>query len=192
MASGVRRALIVLAVIAPVWFTARAANLEGVDVPDTQQVDGKTLQLNGYGMRNYALIVHVYVAALYLEHPGTDAAAILASPETKLLSVTFLRNIDADSARKAWRDGLDNNCRSPCILNPDDLADFLAQVPAMRAGDNFSLVFTASGATVSVNGDHIGMVSHRPFAEAMLATFLGPRPASPTLRQDLLAGGAKP
>ncbi len=178
--------LLLVLVLVPV---ARAIEFEGVQVPETQQVGGKTLHLNGYGLRTYSILrVRIYVAALYLEHLNSDARAILASPETKLMSVTFVRDIDVDAARKSWRDGLVNNCQPPCQLDPHDLSEFLASVPAMRAGENFSLLFTREGATISANGQHIGSVSHPAFAEAILATFLGPKPASPELESALLTG----
>lgn len=180
------RALAV-AVIVSVGFAARAAELDGVPVPDTLSVDGKTLQLNGFGLRTYSLLrLHVYVVALYLEHPSADPDAILRSPETKLLTVKFRRSVSADSARNAWRDGLANNCQPPCRLDAGDVAQFLGQMPAMRAGDGYSLLFGPEGATVTLNGQAIGTVAHVQFAEAMLATFLGPRPASRRLKRELL------
>ena len=175
---------------------AHAAALDGVDVPNTVQMNGKTLLLNGYGLRTYSFLsIHIYVAALYLEHLSSDPEAILRSPETKLLSVTFKHDVSVDAARNAWRTGLANNCEPPCHLDPDEVEKFLAVVPGMQSGDSFSLVFTPQGATVTVNGQLVGTVSHPQLAEAMLATFLGPKPASPELKQELLAGqpgGTKP
>jgi Chalcone isomerase-like len=182
-------ALILVSIVVPVWRVAYAAELDGVQLPETVQVDGKTLQLNGYGLRTYSFLeIHVYVASLYLEHTSTDPEAILRSPETKLLTVSFQRGVSADRARDAWRQGFENNCLAPCHLDPQDVERFLAEVPAMREGDNFSMLFTRNGATVSVNGKLIGTVSQPRFAEAMLATFLGPNPASPSLKQELLRG----
>jgi hypothetical protein len=181
------RALFVVAVVVPVWFAVRAAELDGVQLPDTLQADGKTLQLNGFGLRTYSLLrLHIYVAALYLEHPSTDPEAIIRSPETKLLTVRFVRSVSANEARSAWRDGLKNNCQPPCHLDPEDVARFLAGMRAMQAGDSYFLLFTQQGATVTVNGQQIGTISQRQFAEAMLATFLGLRPASPRLKRELL------
>jgi hypothetical protein len=169
--------------------TARAAELDGVQLPDTSQVEGKTLHLNGFGLRTYSLLrIHIYVVGLYLERLSTDADEILASPETKLLNIRFEHNVSADDAREAWRKGLENNCRAPCHLDPEDVAKFLASVPAMHVGDNYSLLFTQNGATVTVNGHQIGVISQPLFAEAMLATFLGPAPASLALKQELLRG----
>lgn len=178
-----------MAVVMLFWCVAQAAELAGVQVPDTFQVDGRTLYLNGFGLRTYSILgVHIYVAALYLEHMSTDAGEIIGSPETKLLTVKFVRSITADEARKAWAEGLENNCTAPCRLDPEDVERFLAAMPAMHVGDDYFLVFTPNGATVTASGQLIATITKRPFARAMLATFLGPKPASPKLKQELLSG----
>jgi Chalcone isomerase-like len=184
-----RRALIICAIIAPVWFVAQAAEFDGVQLPDTIEAGGKTLKLNGFGRRTYSFLgIHVYVASLYLEQLSSNPEQIMHSPETKLLTVRFERSVSAEDARKAWRDGFANNCQAPCHLDPEDVERFLAEVPAMREGDVFSLLFRQHGATVTVGGQQIGVIAKPQFAEAMLATFLGPRPASPRLKQELLGG----
>jgi hypothetical protein len=171
----------------PRLIAARPAELDGVQLPDTLQVDGKTLHLNGYGLRTYSILgIHIYVASLYLEHLSTIPEEILRSPETKLLLVRFERSVSADQARKAWNDGLVNNRKSPCQLDPKDVEQFLADIPAMHTGDNFSLLFNQHSATVTVGRQQIGTISSPQFAEAMLATFLGPNPASPRFKQELL------
>ena len=178
-----------LTIIVPVRLVARAAEIDGVQLPESVQVDGKTLQLNGYGLRTYSFLgIHIYIASLYLEHLSTDPEAILRSPQTKLLMVRFERTVSADRAREAWRHGLENNCLAPCYLDPQDVERFLAEVPAMHEGDNFSLLFTQNGARVTVNGKLIGTISQPQFAAAMLATFLGPKPGAPSLKQELLKG----
>jgi hypothetical protein len=76
--------------IMPGGFVAHPAELDGVQVPDALQVDGRTLHLNGYGLRTYSILgIHIYVASLYLEHLSTSAEEIIRSPETKLLLVRF-------------------------------------------------------------------------------------------------------
>ena len=96
------RALILLAMIIPGRFTAHPAELDGMQLPDALQVDGKTLHLNGYGLRTYSILgIHIYVASLYLEHLSTSAEEIIRSPETKLLLVRFERSLSVDQARKA-------------------------------------------------------------------------------------------
>jgi Chalcone isomerase-like len=146
------------------WLVAHAAELDGVQFPETQLVDGKTLHLNGYGLRAYSILgIHIYVAGLYVERLSTDPVEIIRSSETKLVTVRFERNVSADDARNAWRDSLANNCLNPCHLAPEDVLRFLAMVPAMHKGDSYALLFTQSGATVTVNGQQIGTLSQRQF-----------------------------
>ena len=167
----------------------RAADVGGVQVPDIEQVNGKSLHLNGAGRRTYSFLeIHIYVASLYLEHPSADPDQIIRSPETKLLEVTFERDIGAEDARSSWRIGFANNCLVPCHLPPAETDAFIAGVPAMHKGDRFRLLFQQNKATITVNDQPIGMVTDPQLADAILATFLGPKPASPSLRQALLTG----
>ncbi len=177
-----------LALLATLPFAAAHAFVyDGVQLPNDVQANGKTLLLNGYGLRTYSVFgIHIYVVALYVEHPSTDAQAILRSPDTKLLTVKFEHDVGAEEARKAWRTGLTNNCIAPCQLDPAIMEKFLSLVPAMHDGDSWDLLFTPQGATVTVSGRLVGTVDNAMFAQAMLASFLGPRPASSQLKEDLL------
>ena len=67
-----------------------AASVDGVRIPDTVTVGDKTLKLNGAGVRK-KMIVRVYVLGLYLENPSKDAAAIIASNETKSMRLRMMR-----------------------------------------------------------------------------------------------------
>ena len=174
---------------APPFARAGSVQVDGVTLPDAMQVAGVTLRLNGFGLRTFSLLrIHIYVAALYLQHPSDNPDAILQSPETKLLTVVFRNNVSAAEGRRAWRRALADNCQPPCQLDPHDLDEFLADIPAMHSGETFDIVFTEQGATVSADGRTIGVVPRPGFATAMLAAFLGPRPTSPALKTDLLRG----
>jgi Chalcone isomerase-like len=171
---------------------AWAATLDGVPVPETVEADGKTLHLNGFGLRTYSILrFHIYVAALYLEHPSADPNAILNSPGTKLLTVSFLHDVSAERARRSWQDGLKQNYLPPsCTLDANEVATFLAHVPAMRAGERFALLFDAHGAEIEMDDQPFGVIPRPEFAEAMLATFLGPNPGSHRLKRELLTRSA--
>ena len=171
--------------------TASAAELGGIQFPNSVQAEGKTLVLNGIGQRVYSILrVPIYVAGLYLQHPSRDANAILTSSQVKLLLIKFQRDISAERARAAWRTGFDNNCVAPCHLDPDSVARFLAAIPEIRAGDVYTFLFAPDGARVYANNRPLGVIPRPQFAQAMLATFLGPRPASVPLKEALLRGHA--
>jgi chalcone isomerase-like protein len=167
--------------------SAFAAELDGVAMPDTRAVHGIQMRLNGIGLRSFSILgIPIYVAGLYLERYSNDQNAVLHSQEMKLLDIRFLRDVDAEDARKAWQDGFNQNCVAPCYLNPGDIQRFLAAVPSMHKGDETTLLFTAKGLEAKFNGQSMGEIADRNFAEAMLATFIGPKPPTPQLKRALL------
>jgi hypothetical protein len=186
-----RGMILAVAAVAPLS-AVNAADLDGVTMPDMRVVDGTPMRLNGIGLRTYSILgIHVYVAGLYLERRGDNSDSILHSLERKLLDVRFLRDVDAETARKAWRVGFENNCRPPsCHLDPGDVQRFLMEVPPVHRGDESTLVFSSKGVAITFNGRPLGAIADPHFAETMLATFIGPVPPTARLKRELL--GAQP
>jgi hypothetical protein len=175
------------------WFAltamAGAAELDGVIMPDTQDVGGYHLVLNGLGLRTYSILrVHVYVAGLYLERRSADPNAILSSSQPKLLRFVFVRDVDAEDARTSWREALDRNCPAPCRLPADSVARFLAAIPSVHNGDTNTLLFTVRGVEFFINGRSVGQIANPDFKHVILSTFIGPRPTSTEVKEGLLGG----
>lgn len=184
----IRRLILAIVVVLPLS-AARAAQLDGVWMPDARVVNGTPMVLNGMGLRTYSFLgIRIYVAGLYLEQRSNNSQMILHSRKMKLLDIRFLRDVDAANARRAWRNGFADNCKAPCYLDPNDVARFLAAVPAVRRGDDSRLLFTANGVRVTLNGRLFGQVSDPHFAEMILATFIGPEPPTARLKRGLLGG----
>src|SRR5258705_1058975 len=91
---------------------AAAGQLEGVKLPDQVTVSGRTLVLNGLGLREATvLMVNVYVAGLYLETKSSDPEQILRPDQPKQLVIRFVRSLGKEELVDALTDGFDNN---PC------------------------------------------------------------------------------
>jgi Chalcone isomerase-like len=181
------RGLILAATASVALSVAHAADLEGVSLPDTRVVDGMQMRLNGIGLRTFsALGIRIYIAGLYLERRNGDPDTILHSQERKLLDIRFLRDVDAEDARKAWREAFEQNCRAPCYLDPRDMQRFLAAVPSVHKGDDSTLLFTSRGVHITFNGRLMGDIPDPRFAELMLATVIGREPPTPRLKRELL------
>ena len=73
-------------------FPVLAKEVAGVSLPETTTVDGKTLKLNGAGLRT-KVVFKVYVLGLYLETPSRDATAIISSDQVKSLRMSLLRSV---------------------------------------------------------------------------------------------------
>ena len=166
---------------------AHAAEVAGVSLPETREVDGAVLRLNGIGARVFSVFrVAVYVAGLYLERPSRDADAILGSPGRKLIEVRYLREVGQDDVRRAWRHLLEANCPAPCAVPQPAVERFLALSPAVRAGSSGTYIFSPAGVAVMADGRVLGTVPGEAFARLALAAFIGAAPTAEALKRALL------
>jgi chalcone isomerase-like protein len=168
---------------------AAAATLEGVTLPDTYTVDGKSLVLNGIGLRTLTFLhINAYVAGLFLPRPSHNAEQIMASSEPKVLVLKFMRSGSKERIEKQYRNGEQANCGDGSC-DRSDQADFerlVAAAPAVEAGDTSTYIFTAKGVRVLANDRLIGDFANRDLAHLLLAGFIGKHPPSPQLRRQLL------
>jgi Chalcone isomerase-like len=175
------------ALILSISTATKAAEIDGVAMPETMEVSGTRLLLNGLAQRTYSFLrIHIYVAGLYLQHRSSDAQDILASGETKLLHFVFTRDIDAEAARKSWRESLDSNCRSPCSLGAENVKRFLDAIPSMRRGESSTFLFKPEGLEVFMNEKLVGRIPDKAFVRVILATFIGSNPTSGEVKRGLL------
>jgi len=168
---------------------AAAATLAGVTLPDSYTVDGKSLQLNGIGLRTLTFLhVRIYVAGLYLPRPSHDARQILASPGPKVVLLQFIHSGSKEQVEKQYREGEAKNCgNGECA--PNDLPDFealVAAAPAVQPGDTSTYVFTDRGVKVLANERVIGDFANIDLARQLLTGFIGEHPPSTSLRDQLL------
>lgn len=174
-------------------FNAVAATIDiaGVKVEDSVDVQGAKLQLNGAGIR-YKAIFKVYVAALYLGKKVATAQEAYAAPGPKRLSITLLRDIDADTLNKSITEAFENN------TPPDEIDRFTPGVSRIRqalseqkklyAGDNFTIDGNpTSGTILSIKGVQQGApMKGAELFNALIRAWLGPKPADLKLKDALL------
>jgi Chalcone isomerase-like len=173
--------------------SAQTVEREGVKFEPTAQVGGAALQLNGTGVRTRA-IFKVYAAGLYVPQKSDSAAALIAQKGPRRLTMTMLRNVDADSFAGPLNDGLKNN------HSEAQMAAFKPQIDAMNAalkaideakkGDVLHFEFLPdSGTRITVNGQQKGPnIPGEDFFAAMLRIWLGDKPADADLKKGLLGG----
>jgi hypothetical protein len=170
---------------------AQPAEIEGVKLEPTAQVGGTTLQLNGAGIRTRA-IFKVYVAGLYAPQKSTDAAALLAQKGPRRISITMLRNVDADSFAGALTDGLRNNHSEAQLaaIKPqiDALTANLKAAGEAKKGDVIHLDFVpGTGTRVIVNGQPRGsVIPGDDFFTSVLRIWIGDKPADADLKKSLI------
>ncbi len=166
---------------------ARAAELDGVVMPNARQAAGVTVRLNGMALRTFSIFgIHVYVAALYLQQPSSDGPAIMNSDQVKLLEVKFVHDASAERVRDSWIRGFKDNCVDPCHLPESEVAQFLNAVPPFKRGDSSTFLFTPAGVQISVDGRVLGTVTDPTFTRVILGTFIGHAFPNDRVKEGLL------
>jgi hypothetical protein len=174
--------MITLATLSPV----RAATLAGVNLPDQATVGGKTVVLNGLGIRTATFLkVKVYVIGLYLESKSGDPQAIIASAENKRIAMHFVHAVSADKLRGGWTEGFEANTRDVDAIK-DEIATFNASMRDVKSGDSVVLDFAGDKMDVLINDSRIDSVAGKVFQRAVLAIWLGPKPPNEALKQGIL------
>jgi len=171
---------------------AQPAEVEGVKLDPVAQVGSTSLQLNGAGVRTRATIFKVYVAALYVPQKSGDAAVLLAQKGARRITLTMLRNVDADTFAGALNDGLRNN------HSEAQLAGWKSQIDALNAslkaageakkGDVIHFEFAPeAGTRIAVNGKALGSaIPGEDFFTAVLRIWLGEKPVDGGLKKSML------
>ena len=181
-----RTFLIVLCTLLAVTLST-AGELSGVEMPDTVNVDGKELTLNGMGLRE-KMWIDVYIAGLYLESKSDDAQQILDSDQAKHIRMHFLyKKVGAKKLVSAWNDGIKNNAASQMSELKSGLDQLNSWMVDLGKGDE--MIFTSTpgkGLSVEVKGEQQGVIEDEAFSKAFWAIFVGEKPPTDKLKQGLL------
>ncbi len=166
-----------------------AGELAGVKLPDTMTAGGKTLKLNGLGLRKKA-IFKVYVGGLYLETASKDAGAILAADAPKAVTMQFLRSIEKAKLVEAYTEGFENNAKENAAAQKANVDRFLGLVADVKEGSQFTVAYVpGAGTAVLVDGKEAGKFEGKAFADVVFAIWLGPKPPSADLQKGMLGLG---
>lgn len=200
MSLPIRRRAAVLALAAASSLPAQAVRYEGQDFPDTLQLGGATLQLNGAGKRQVA-IYPLYLAALYLPQKATSPEAIYAETGPKRLEmrivIPLIKDVSTQEFVKAIDKGVNRNCtEAEKAAVADRVRQFNAavtEVGRVKKGDLLRIDYLPDqgGTILTVNGKVWGRpVEGQDFYTAFLKVFIGEKVSDNRLRSGLLGQSA--
>lgn len=182
-------ALVVLSLIS---VNAGAHSVDGHKVPDTLQVSNSQLVLNGAGIRK-KVVFDVYLAALYTDRKTDQAQTIINGTTPRAIRLVLLRDIDSTSLADALNDGLrDNTSDSQWqAIQPSvkQFAGLLLKQKSLKRGSVIDILFQDSRVSVTAMGTQQGSVNNAQFAHALLAVWIGNKPAQSSLKRALLGAG---
>lgn len=179
-------AAVAVAPIAP----ASAAECLGVTLPDSSEVAGQTLVLNGVGPRLATFLdVKVYAAGLYLPAKSSDAAAIIAADEARQIQLHFVRSVDGEEIAGAWSDGFKDNAGDGLSALEPRIAQLGGMMEDMAEGDVMMFTYVpGTGTEVTIDGTAKGTIEGADFASTLFAIWLGD-PPNDEIKAGLLGGG---
>jgi hypothetical protein len=174
---------VVLALAAAIHLTG--ASLAGVTLPDSTDVAGKQLVLNGIGLRT-KMMFKVYVAGLYVEQKSSDPNAILKQDAPKRVVMQFLRDLSRDQMVEAFTESFSNNSPNAGALKAD-IDKMLGAFEPVKTGQQMVFTYVPGvGTTLTIGGKDKMTVPGQAFGQAMFACWLGPKPPSSDLKAKML------
>ncbi len=163
-----------------------AASMAGVNLPDTAAVGGKSLVLNGLGVRS-EFMVKVYVGGLYLEQKSADADAIIKTDAPKRIVMHFLHDASKKQMSDAFTESFQDNSPQAEATTKAEIDKFLGALEPLKVGDE--MVFTylpATGTTVAINGTEKVTIPGHAFSQVLLSVWFGPKPPTASLKKGML------
>lgn len=177
-----RRSLLVCLLFA---FPVLAKELKGVKMPDTVEMDGKKLVLNGMGLRTKA-IFKVYVAGMYLEEKSSDPAVILTKDQARRVDMSMLRDLEKGKIVEAIKAGFEKNNADKMPALKERLEKFVSVIPDLKEGQVLTLSYLpGKGTSVKGPGADVN-VEGKDFADALFSVWLGKNPVDDDLKSGML------
>jgi hypothetical protein len=158
-------------------------------MPETLEMQGQKLMLNGAGTRKKAFI-SLYKAGLYLLQTGQDAAAIIAADEAMSIRISIVSGlISSKKMSKAMADGFNKSTAGNTKPIESEIAAFQGGFSdEINKQDVFDLVYQpGTGVEVIKNGESKVVVAGLPFKQALFGIWLSEDPVQESLKKGLLA-----
>jgi len=170
------RLTLLAAVLAVPTAPVFAGSLSGVNLPDKVDVKGQSLVLNGLGLRK-RFVVKVYVGGLYLPQKNKDAQKILGGDTPHRMVMHFLYGVSKDQMCDAFNEGLEANTPKAGPEVKKGFATLCGWMEAIDKGKELVLTYVpGEGTHVEVNGKSKGTIPGAATGDAVLATWIGPKP----------------
>lgn len=172
-----RRIAAVLVLAAGLSAPLGAGTLAGVTLPDKAEVAGQELVLNGLGLRT-KLFIKVYVGGLYLPQKEKTAGTILAADAPRRMVLHFIYDVSKEQMCEAWHEGLEANTPNAAADVEQAFAQLCEWMAGVGKGQQLALTYApGQGTQIEIGGTVKGSLPGKPTADAILATWIGPKPA---------------
>jgi len=170
--------------------SADAAECAGASFPDSKEIAGRTLKLNGLGVREATIFkVDVYVAGFYSMATSTSGGALITAPGPKHLALLFVRDVSTEDLTGAWEEGFRKAADENLPALQDRVDQLNRWMDAVKDGETMMFTYIpGTGTEIALRGAKKGVIPGEDFAEALFTIWLGPEPPNEGLKAGLLGG----
>ena len=168
--------------------TSFAAEIAGVNLPDTYEMSDDNLILNGIGLRK-KFIIKVYASGLYLQTEEHDDTKILNADQPMIIRMVMLyEGVSPEKMRNTWLEGFTANTEdiAPLKERIDTLTGWFTK--ETKKGDVYDILYEPDvGTKLTINDEVKGIIEGLDFKKALFAIWLGSEPADAKLKKKLLS-----
>ena len=169
-------------------FTLSAREVAGVDVPETLKYAGKTMQLNGTGIRK-KVFIKLYVGSLYLTEKSSDAAKIITDDSPMAIRLNIKSSLISPKRMKAATlEGFEKSTGGKIEPIKPQIDAMLATFDeGVDSNDSYTLInVPGTGVDVVRNGAKVTTINSIAFKQALFGIWLSDDPVQANLKSAML------
>lgn len=177
---------IILLLLLPVASDLRSAEIDGVYFNDEYSAGNRKLNIRGYAILNYMLVIRAYAGALYMEN-GIPASSVLGET-TRVLELYYFHKISAEDFRVSTVEMIKRNTTVEGFGKISErLNTFNTLYRDVKPGDRYRAEYIPGrGTTLYLNGRPLGGVPGNDFSKAFFSIWIGRDPIDRKFRDKLL------
>lgn len=192
----IKRAVIALLIVLMMATAVPAREFEGVDMPESIQIDSQTVVLNGVGMRKI-MFIKPYVGGLYLTSAQKDGNTIMKADEPMAIRLNMIDDVGQKMMLRAFYNGMRSSVKATggdmTALEPrfEQLKGYFTD--EIKEGEIYEFKYLpGKGLTVYKNNKAYGTVPGMDFKTAFFGIWLNDAsPADSDLKVAMLAGDVR-
>lgn len=165
---------------------AQTKTIAGVKFPTKTEINGKSLVMNGGGLREKYWI-DLYVAALYVEDKTTDPGKIIFANDYQAIHIKIISSkVTRERFIESVNEGFQNASQGKATK--EQISKFVGFFKdEIKEWDRINLEYVPEkGIHVYKNGDLKGVIPGIEFKKALFSIWLGSVPADEDLKAGLL------
>ncbi len=150
-----------------------SATQDDVTLPDSVDVSGVKLVLNGLGTRKATWLgIKVYVGGLYMKKKSSDYKTFLDDKTPKQIIMKFVRDVDATDLIDGWKGAFKNSVPKDKLPSLQErINTFYTYFTDIEEGQTMVFTFLNDGVESTINNKKLKKIEGADFTKAMLSVW---------------------